>query len=88
LKKGRKTYTGGLLKKTASDNNVSTSGVLSIPPVKNHVYLHWRQLKKTASDNNVSTSGVLSSPPVKNHVSTCGFLSKPPVLMLFTLAGC
>jgi hypothetical protein len=27
-------YTGGKLKKTASDNNVSTSGVLSSPPVK------------------------------------------------------
>jgi hypothetical protein len=34
LKKGRKTYTGGQLKKTTSDNNVSIGDVLSSPPVK------------------------------------------------------
>jgi hypothetical protein len=42
-------YTGGLLKKTASDNNISISGVLSRPPVK----IPHAGFKKTASDNDV-----------------------------------
>jgi hypothetical protein len=56
-------------------------------------------LKKTASDNNVSTGVFLSSPPVKIHfclkiwkkagkLILAGMVSKPPGLMLFTLAGC
>jgi hypothetical protein len=55
-------YTGGLLKKTASDNNISTSDVLSRPPMKFHmrffkqtasanIIYTRRQLKKTVNDN-------------------------------------
>jgi hypothetical protein len=43
-------YTGGQLKKTASDNNISTSSVLRSPPVKNSCF-HMRFLKQTASAN-------------------------------------
>jgi hypothetical protein len=45
-----------------------------------------RFLKQTASANVIYTGGLLKKIASDNHVSTCGFLSKPPVLMLFTLA--
>jgi hypothetical protein len=49
LKQGRKTYTGGNGKQTASANVIYTGGLL----------------KKTGSDNHIFTGGVLSRPPVK-----------------------
>jgi hypothetical protein len=53
LKKGRKTYTDGNGKQTASATVIYIGGLL----------------KKTASDNHVSTGCVLSRPPVKTMFS-------------------
>jgi ribosome-associated protein YbcJ (S4-like RNA binding protein) len=57
-------YTGGLLKKTASDNNISISGVLSRPPVK----FHMRFFKQTASANIIYTGGQLKKTTSDNDV--------------------
>jgi hypothetical protein len=47
-----------------------------------------RFFKQTTSANIISIGGPLKKTASDNHVSTCGFLSKPPVLMLFPLAVC